>query len=215
MTSMRARTLSILSMAALLAVVSLSTYADNGSPSATAGVKTPPEPLTVGRLAGVLVNQVALNSPKGGFSDRSALGIMGAVGFNEDRAADSVATVADLKAMLSTLGIETTTQNPNETLTTIKLSATLDAVRSTLPRFSVPISDPAKSRDSLGPDGGGDDGNGRPGPCEISFLACKNRCQERSPSGTGGHGIAGCIQECQKAHHDCDSRMTRFHPEGH
>lgn len=191
-----------------LTALSLATFADNGSPSPTAGVKQPVAALTVGSLARLLVSEVAVNSPTGGFDERSALGVMGAAGYDAKRSADSVATVADLKAMLSILGVETSTQNPLEVLTVPRVTQTLNAVRSTLPRFTVPVSGPRRPRPN-------DDPDSRPGPCQIALMACKNKCLERSPSGTGNTGASGCVQECQAAFEQCRRRLFNTHPGNH
>lgn len=179
--------------AAILGVISLTTFADNGSPSPTAGVKQPPQPLTVGGLAKLVVAEVAVNSPKGGFDERFSLGVMGAVGFDATRSPDAPATLADLKAMLSVFDVETSTQNPQEALTVSRVTQTLNSVRSTLPHFAVPVSGKHAAANATDP---------TPGPCLIAFFACKAKCRTMSFSGTGGT-LFGCFSECNLALTKC------------
>jgi len=187
-----------------VAVLSFAAFADNGSPAPTAGVKQPAGALTVGGLARILVSEVALNTPAVGVDEKSALGIMGVIGYDAKRSPDAVATVADLKAMLSILGVSASTQNPEETLTAPRVGQTLNAVRTTLPHFVIPVTDgDGRPRTREGTDSG-------PGPCQIALQACLTRCREASPSGTGDNGISGCAAQCQTAFQECRRRLFGF-----
>jgi hypothetical protein len=190
-----------------VAVISFAAFADNGSPAPTAGVKTPAGALTVGGLARILVTEVALNTPAAGVDEKSALGILGAIGYDAKRPTDAVATVADLKAMLSILGVSATTRNPGETLTAPRVGEALNAVRTTLPHFVIPGTDEQGNPT----DRGGEDRG--PGPCQIALQACQTKCREASPAGTGNNGISGCIQQCQAAFQECRRRLFGFHPD--
>jgi len=194
--------------ASTVAAISILTYADDGSPSSTAGVKQPSPSLSVGVLAKMLVSEVALNSPTGGYSETSSLGIMRAVGYDPKRSSDAAATVADLKAMLSSLGVESATKNPQQSLTARRVADTLAALRSTMPRFTVPVSDRERTTDT------GPAEDERPGPCQIAKIACKARCSEASPSGTGDT-LSGCVQACNDAFEECRRRLFSSRPGNH
>jgi len=196
-------------VATVVAVLSFAAFADNGSPAPTAGVKQPAVSLTVGGLARILVSEVALNTPAVSVDEKSALGVMGAIGYDARRSPNSVATVADLKAMLALLGVSASTQNPEQPLTAPRLGQTLNAVRTTLPHFVIPVTDgdgrpTAREGDDQGP-----------GPCQIALQACQTRCREASPSGTGTQGISGCLDQCQSAFIECRRRLFGFHTDRH
>jgi hypothetical protein len=131
---------------------------------------------------------------------------MRAVGYDPKRSSDSAATFGDLKAMLSTLGVEATTRKPEDKLTARQVAETLTALRAKMPRFTVPVSDLAKT--GPGPE------DASPGPCQIALQACKASCSEQSPSGTSG-GNPDCIHACNDAYESCRRNLFSLRPGSH
>jgi hypothetical protein len=164
------------------------------APGAGAGELAPS--MSLGGLARRIVTEVALNSPRDGFDESTSLGIVRAAGYSASKPSSAAATVGDLKTMLAAYGVETTTQNPAEILTALKVEQTLNQVRSRMPHYTVPtVVVP------VGETGHG----GKPGPCETALMACKLACRQRSPSGTGG-SLSHCFSECNAAFDKCKGR---------
>src|SRR5882724_7404411 len=183
-------------IAAALVLVSFAVYANTDPKSPTGGIKTPPAILTVGGLAKSLVSEISVNAPAGGLDEVNSLGILDAAGYKLSRSSSSPATIGDLQAMLSIFGVAATSQSPAEALSPERLGMTLTAMRSTLPRFRIPVADDDSPIAR-------DDNPDHPGPCQIAMMACKNKCQEASPSGTGEDGVSGCVQRCQDQFREC------------
>ncbi|MBI3449163.1 MAG: hypothetical protein HY049_09635 [Acidobacteria bacterium] len=189
----------VIGVTAALVAVSFAVFANTDPKSPTGGIKTPPA-LTVGGLAKSLVSEISVNAPAGGFDEVNSLGILHAVGYKPAHPSSSPATVGDLQAMLSVFGVNATSQSPEDSLSPERLGMTLTAMRSTLPRFRIPVADDDSPIAR-------DDNPDKPGPCQIAMMACRNKCQEASPSGTGEDGISGCVQRCQDQFRQCQNRI--------
>jgi hypothetical protein len=185
-----------IALAALVALAGPSRAAspDNGAGASRGGIVDPPAALTLGGLARMVVSEVALNAPAGGFDESFSMGVVLSTGYEGRKNLADPATVGDLRAMLSALGVEAGTGRPEETLTAAQARRTLTGVRGALPRFEVPPVDERAGVSTGNPD--------RPGPCHVARQACIQDCLSKSPSGTGGTR-PGCIQECQAAFRRC------------
>jgi hypothetical protein len=206
MSSPHRRSAQVFIAAIAVGALTLAALAETGSPARKGGIPSSSDAVTIGALARILVSEVATNAPVGGFGEKFSMDVISAVGYQGRVGSSSPATVGDLQSMLSSLGIDAATSHPEEMLTSVRVSQTLNSVRTALPHFQVP--------EDFRRDGGDRGDPEKPGPCQVARQVCVHGCLNRSPSGTGGTRD-GCIQECQAAFEKCLRGQRPPHHDGH